>query len=96
FDYRRGVFARRRFASRTDATGTVIEIGAPEGTYRPRARAMVLNVRSPMNRTVSMNGIALSQVSDLAKADRGWTSKDGVVMIKFPDQLERVEIRISN
>ncbi len=75
FDYRRGVFARRRFASRADASGTVIEIGAP-------------------NRSVSVNGVALSQVSDLDKADRGWTSKDGAVMIRFPDRFERTEVRI--
>ena len=42
FDYRLGAYARRRFA----ANGDTIDIGAPEGMYRPKARALELIIRS--------------------------------------------------
>jgi alpha-glucosidase len=80
FDYQRGAFARRRFAVRADGT---IEIGAPEGSYRPSSRSMVLTIRSTSATTVTVNG---------APAD--WSAKDGSVVIKMPDRFERTEIRI--
>jgi alpha-glucosidase len=97
FDYRRGVFARRRFAARRENSGLVIEIGSPDGSYRPQPRAMLLSVRSQADAArVSVNGASLSRVSatELEKAQRGWTVKDGSLMIKLPDRFERVEIRI--
>jgi alpha-glucosidase len=95
FDYQRGVFARRRFASRKDGMATVIEIGSPEGSYRPQARPMIVAVRSQAGAArVSVGGVALSRADDLQKAERGWSAKDGSVMIKVPDRFERLEIRI--
>jgi alpha-glucosidase len=94
FDYRRGVFARRRFAARKDATGLTIEIGSPEGTYRPPSRAIVLSVRSNAQR-VSVGGVSLMRADDLDKVERGWTIKDGSVFVKIPDRFERMEIRIA-
>jgi alpha-glucosidase len=82
FDYRRGAFARRRFAMRADGT---IEIGAPEGSDRPPARSMVLTVRSRANATrVTVNGVEV----------QGWTVRDGSLVITMPDRFERMEIRI--
>ncbi|MCU1246260.1 MAG: Alpha-glucosidase [Acidobacteria bacterium] len=95
FEYQHGAFARRRFAARMDGAATVVEIGAPEGTYRPQARALVLMVRSQADTArVWGGGAALPRVDDLQKAERGWTVKDGAVVVKMPDRFERVEIRI--
>ena len=94
FDYQRGGFARRRFASRRDGSALVVEISAPEGSYRPQARSMVLAVRTPVT-SVTVGGVALLRVDDLAKVERGWSVKDGAVMVKIPDRFERTEIRIA-
>ena len=82
FDYRRGAFARRRFAMRADGT---IEIGAPEGTYRPPSRTLVLTVRGRANATrVMLNGTEI----------QGWSVQNGSLVIRMPDRFERTEIRI--
>ncbi len=89
FEYQRGGFARRRFSAHREASGVVIEIGAPEGSYRPQPRSMLLTVRSQAGSVRD-----LPRVDDLDKVERGWMAKDGSLMIKFPDRFERVEIRI--
>jgi alpha-glucosidase len=100
FDYQRGAYARRRFSARTSASGLAIEIGATEGSYRPQKRAMQLTVRSRSEAgAVSVSSgsgasVTLARVDDLEKAERGWTSRDGSLVIKLPDSAERVEIRI--
>ncbi len=82
FDYQRGGFLRRRFA----ATGTTIEIGAPEGTWRPPARPLVLTVRGRSATRVTVGGAELPRDQ--------WTVRDGSVVITMPERFERVEIRI--
>lgn len=94
FDYQRGAFARRRFASHRDGAATVIEVSAPEGTYRPKARPIVFIVRSSTATRVTIGGTALAQVEDLDKVDRGWTVREGTVRIKLPDTFERLEISV--
>jgi alpha-glucosidase len=97
FDYRRGVSARRRFAAHKELSALVVEIGAPEGTYRPAPRPFFLRVRSQSESSrVSAGGVALSRMSaeELQKAERGWSVSDGTMTIKMPDRFERVEIRI--
>jgi alpha-glucosidase len=94
FDYQRGVFARRRFAARADGSAVIVEIGAPDGTYRPQARPLILTLRSQAGAArVSVGGVSLDRVADLDKAERGWTTRDGSLMIKLPDRFERIEIR---
>jgi alpha-glucosidase len=44
-DYARGVSVRRRFSARPSAAGWTVEVGAPEGSYRPGAREVVVEVR---------------------------------------------------
>lgn len=82
FDYQRGVFLRRRFAARKEGNATVIEVGAPEGTYRPQARTMNIAVRTPATR-VTVNG-----------ATAEFSANNGVMTVKLPDRFERTEIRI--
>lgn len=93
FDYQRGGFARRRFASQREGSALVVEIGAPEGSYRPQARSLRLTILSSASR-VTVAGTELPRVDDLDKAERGWTVGRGAVAIKMPDRFERVEVRI--
>lgn len=97
FDYRRGVSLRRKFTARKEASALVVEIGAPEGTYRPAPRPIVLQVRAQSDASrVSVGGAPLSRMSaeELQKAERGWSVKDGTVTVRMPDRFERVEVRI--
>jgi hypothetical protein len=82
FDYTRGEFARRRFSMRADGAATVIEVSAPEGSYRPAARDLVLRLRGDAKR-VSVGG-----------APAEFMARDGVVEVKVPDRFERIQIRI--
>ena len=82
-EYLQGGFARRRFASRAG----VIEIGAPEGNYRPPSRELHLAVRGQTNVSrVTVNGTELAR-------DK-WIIRDGSLVITLPDRFERTEIRI--
>jgi alpha-glucosidase len=96
YDYQRGAYARRRFTARKNATGLMIEISAPEGSYRPASRALVIAVKSVDAVSVRIGSVALARVDDLAKTERGWTVRDGSVVIKFPDTFERTEVRIDH
>jgi alpha-glucosidase len=99
FDYRRGVFARRRFASRKTDTGLVIEVGSPDGSYRPKPRPLVLVVRSHPNAvSVASGSASLRRLTEAEweKAERGWMTKEGSLRVKLPDRFEPVEIRIDD
>jgi alpha-glucosidase len=85
-DYRRGVSSRRRFIARRDGGATVIEIGAPEGSYRAAARSIHLTVGSSDVGTVRVNGMELKR--------EDWSMRDGAVVIRMPDRFERTEVRI--
>jgi len=85
-DYRRGAFVRRRFAARRDAAGTTIEIGAPNGSYRPKGRPLVLTLRGQLSASrVLVNGTPAA-----------FTTKEGSATVTIADPFERVEIRIEN
>jgi hypothetical protein len=73
--------ARRRFSVREG----VVEIGAPEGAYRPQSRELRLVVRGASAQRVLVNGTALTT---------GWEARDGAVHIAIPDRFERTEIRL--
>lgn len=95
FDYRHGAFLRRRFAEHQDVSGLTVDIAAPEGTYRPAARSLVLTVKTLTNATrVSIAGAALPRVADLTKAERGWSVVDGALVVKVPDRFEAMSMRI--
>ena len=82
-DYRRGLYLRRRFTSRRDGNALVVEIGAPEGTYRPKARSIVLTVRGQSATRVTVQGVAAPA-----------TVREGSVVVTFPDRFEATTIRI--
>ena len=96
FEFQRGTYARRRFATRRDAAGLLVEVGAPDGTYRPQSRPLLLAVRGLAEATrVQIGGASLARADELEKAERGWTIRDGSLLIKVPDRFERLEIRIN-
>src|SRR5688500_1850269 len=94
FEYQRGGFARRRFSTHRDGDATVVEIGSPDGSYRPQPRALQLTIPTQAERVSVRTGSAaaasLTRLTeeDFAKADRGWTARNGAVVIKVPDRFE--------
>jgi alpha-glucosidase len=95
--YRRGVFARRRFAQRRDARSVAIEAGAVEGAYRSPPRELVFTVIGEAGASrVSLDGRPLPQVAPaaLAAAPSGWGVRDGVVVVKIADRTQALRITI--
>ncbi|HSL21934.1 MAG TPA: glycoside hydrolase family 31 protein [Vicinamibacterales bacterium] len=103
--YRRGAFLKRRFtqARATDADGrdakVTIDVGAPEGSWRPAARPLVLSVRWTGDvRAVSATAAGpLPRLAPeaLEQQPTGWTVTDeGFVRVKLPDRFEAVSVTI--
>ena len=104
FGYQSGVFARRRFTARRENASLIVEIGAPEGSYRPRPRPMHLIVRSQSDAArISVRSGAADpgllprlDADGWRKTEPGWMVRDGSIVIRMPDRFERTEIRIEN
>jgi alpha-glucosidase len=109
FDYTKGTFLKRRFTqTRTsDPNGrdqrATMEIAAPEGSYRPDGRPLVLQVRwTGEARSVSAGSSATAAVklervspADLERRESGWTlTDDGFVVIKVPDRFDGLAVVI--
>ena len=97
-DYRKGAFMQRRFSqARTDQTLTV-DVAAPEGTYRPAARALVLETwagHEPGNVYLQAGDAAAKRVllphldqDKLAHSSPGWSFADGRLTVKVEDSFK--------
>jgi alpha-glucosidase len=104
FDYQRGVFLRRKFAQHRDGSTITVDVSAAEGTYRPKARAVVLIARGEADagRVTIQSGsgvaVALPRLSaaELDHAERGWSASEGSLRVKFPDTFEATHVRIGS
>jgi alpha-glucosidase len=102
-EYSRGDFARRRFTQAriisSDRLTATIEIGAPEGRYRPDARDLIVEVRweGQPERVMVGTGTVLARrtTRELDSEPDGWTlSDEGFVIVKQPDRFEAMKITI--
>jgi alpha-glucosidase len=96
--YKNGDFMTRRFQQTASKDATVIDVGVPEGRYRPAPRNLVLETwvdHAPTAITVQ-SGEALPHVDAvaLANAPRGWTFANGMVTVKVPDNFEAARFTI--
>jgi alpha-glucosidase len=101
--YRTGDFLKRRFHQVRNEQSVTIEISAPEGSYRPAKRDLLLEIwldDKPQTVTEqsggAIEGETLPQLSaaDLAKAGKGWSYADGLVTIRDNDHFEPVKFTI--
>jgi alpha-glucosidase len=98
FGYRQGAFSRRRFVQKRDGGRVTVEVGAPEGSWRPAARDILFELRGLGEPTrVMAGGAALDRLSvaRLATEPRGWGRTDqGVVVVKLPDPAEAFTVTL--
>jgi len=104
-NYRKGEFMKRRFHQLRSGTSVTFEIAAPEGSYRPAKRDLILETwleREPKSVAESSNAAAgtgtLPRLSaaDLANSPRGWSFADGLATIKDRDSFEPLRFTVQN
>lgn len=105
-DYRKDGFLKRRFLQTRDDKAVIVEISAPQGSYRPATRDLILEVwvdREP--RAVSTqtggsgaqsNPLPRIEAVALEKSPRGWSFGDGVVTVKDADRFEQQHFTIEH
>jgi alpha-glucosidase len=95
-DYSRGNFMQRRFHQIRDDHRVTVDVSAPEGSYRPAARDLVLElwfdqqpkaVNEMVGAGSSTSDAALPRLSagGLARSQRGWSFANGLLTIKDAD-----------
>jgi alpha-glucosidase len=102
--YRKGDFVRRRFRQTRDEQSTVIEISAPEGTYRPAKRDLILETwldakpktvtEQPGTRMAGDETLPQLNTADLAKSSKGWAYANGVLTVKDGDRFEALRFTV--
>jgi alpha-glucosidase len=86
-DHQRGIFARRRFSQRREGGQVAIEVSAVEGSYRPAARDLVVEIHyDGVPRRVLRDGVPLPAAE--------WSQADGFVRIKLRDRPEAIRLAI--
>ena len=104
--YAQGASMRRRFSQTRTATTTTIDVAAPEGSFRPQARDLILSV-APTAEPAPSTSFGASRVTsgtttltrytsqELATRASGWTMSDaGFVIVKQPDSFGALHIVI--
>jgi len=97
-EYGQGAFMLRRFTQTRSATTASIDVAAPEGSFRPAARDLVLSVQwsGDVNR-VTNGSTTLTRFSplELATHPSGWAVSDtGFVIVKQPDPFTALRVTI--
>jgi alpha-glucosidase len=96
-EYRNGKFMRRTFRQNRKDKLVTIEISQPEGSYRPAARDLVLEVFSdgePKNVTLDNTAVPRLADNDLKSAPRGWTFGNDVLIIKEADSFKSMHFSV--
>jgi alpha-glucosidase len=96
--YRSGAYSRRRFAQTRDGGRVTIEVGAPEGSWRPAPRDVVFELRGAGEPArVTATGSALARVDEarLSAEPAGWArTEQGLVIVKLRDRAEAFTITV--
>lgn len=100
--YQRGVYLKRRFSQTREGQTATIDIGPPDGTYRPAARSLILQIRwdgEPKQVTRGSSPVssplARHTLAELDKETEGWAiDPDGWIVVKQPDRFEPARLTI--
>jgi len=96
--YRSGAYLRRRFTMERKGGRLTIEVGAPEGSYRPAARPLEVHVRwdGPLGGvTVDRTALREAAPATLEKESGVYArSADGFVVVRIADRWERTTLAL--
>jgi alpha-glucosidase len=102
-DYRQGQFLKRNFHQTRSNEVIRIDLGAPEGTYRPAARDLVFEIRVDQEpKTVSVQDgdeaanaeLPRVEVDALSGSPKGWAYAEGMVTVKMADNFAPLHLQI--
>jgi len=102
--YQKDRFMKRQFSQTRDAQQTVIAISAPDGSYHPAQRELVLKLwadHEPKNVLLKTGGktsrdITLPKLAGNTTTDSasGWSCGNGLLTIKTPDSIEPMQFTV--
>lgn len=93
FAYERGGSMRRSFEQQRGASGAIVRVGAPEGTYRPPARDLVLRIEGVNARRVFVDGVEVPLLKTDDERGPGWRQVEGAVWLRVRDRFSAMEVR---
>jgi len=101
--YRNGDFMKRHFHQTSNDQSVAVEILAPEGSYRPAKRDLILetwlnvepkSVTEQFGNTTESETLPRLNSADLAGSSKGWSYTGGLVTIKDNDHCEEIKFTI--
>jgi alpha-glucosidase len=103
-DYRKGDFLKRRFHQTRNDNEISVDISAPQGSYRPASRDLVLEIwteREPKIVSIqhgnnAANSTSLPRLDSAAfeNSPRGWTYANGTLTVKDSDAFDQTRFTI--
>jgi alpha-glucosidase len=98
--YRHGAWMKRRFQQSRDDKGIMIQISAPEGSFRPAARDLILEVWTSVEPSAVELGSGAAPLprlapAALAGAQRGWSYSEGMITIKDQDHFTEERLSVA-
>jgi alpha-glucosidase len=91
--YKRGVFRRTHIRATSNGRGWQLNLDAPEGSYQPRPRALIFNLKTTINpRSLTLDGKPLAPRS--VDKSNGWTKSLNGISVRIADdgKAHRIEI----
>lgn len=101
-NYQKGQFMKRQFHQLREGNTVTIDVSAPEGSFRPAKRDLVLELWSEQEpKSVAEQAGAAATLPRLdaagfTTAPRGWTYEDRLVKVKDNDSFDQVRFTIQN
>lgn len=96
--YREGNVARRRFRQQRDDASCSVRVDPSEGRYRPAARSLELHVwwtgREPARVLAGDQLLPRASKTELEKLAAAWTVDGSFVIVKQPDRIEAMTVRV--
>ena len=96
--YREEEFARRRFAQQRDDMSCTIRVDPVEGRYRPAERSLQLHVwwaaEQPTRVLAGSEALPRVSMAELEDRNAGWTVDGAFVIVKQPDRIDGLTVRI--
>ncbi len=104
--YQQGDFMKRHFRQTSDDRRTTVEISAPEGSYRPASRNLILELWSddePKSVSLEISGnpsrkVPLPQLTSgaMPHSPSGWSFANGLLTVKAADSFEPMQFVIEH